>query len=922
MNNQFESRDYGYTVISRFEEVLRGVIANYTDIMSGEFVEYIPNGVIEAARSREEDITSIIDLLENIDFIHLKEIMIYKNNYEGIINSTILDVDSFVPIMDSLYGLRCKIAHIRNVFTNTDFNFLVDESLRINDALIERNDQFPLFVNSLINEPIGLIKKTPLEFFSDEIEILNNLPMADYEFEGGFVGRGDDVESLIKMMKTDRFHVITVAGAGGVGKSALVIKTVNEVLQRKLISYDFIVWVSAKENRLSYLGIEDIEPTLKDYDELLDTILGVTGLYNEEYENDTAKKEKDINTLFDSCERVLIVIDNLETITDDRIINFIIDYHPNVFFIITSRRGLGQVERRYDLKELKERDAIHLFRVICKEKGLDSLSRADEKTISKYVRKVYCYPLAIKWVLGQAAIGKDISSIIESIDEQSSDISRFCFEQVFSELNENARVILYVLCLQNEARPQGILKYISNLNEDVFGDTIQNLIILSLVLPEQRPNKESHEINSFYSLLPLTRGYVKAQLDRDGETRARIQERMITVENTLEEADRARVQYRYSLSNYGAITEEEKLAAVLAQTAYQKHQMGSYDDAVEFFKRAINIAPSFAPIYRNWAMIESMEQHWSDADELMNKASKLSPEDPQIWLVWGNIKRKSERIKEAYTFYEKALKLSPHDNTVLNAYAQTVSRMGDYERADELFKEALGLFEGVSHTKHLIINHSSIAENLRKWSESLYNDRNYNSALEKLSEAKESIEIVLDIDNEDAKAKDTYANICIMQGRIYGKLGDIDSAISTYNCAIDCTDNSTRIKTLKLHARAVLQMIDLLIKDEKVNLAKECLQKEERQLKRIHDTVIGDQYKRIKEKLQDVQLIHGRIATVNYEKKYMVIESAPDYTDRYLGFFNECKEFISRDEDYINQEVAFAPAEEGDKKLAKGIIFV
>ena len=142
------------------------------------------------------------------------------------------------------------------------------------------------------------------------------------------------------------------------------------------------------------------------------------------------------------------------------------------------------------------------------------------------------------------------------------------------------------------------------------------------------------------------------------------------------------------------LVEEEKVASMLAQTAYQKYQAGSYLDAIETFRKAVDIAPRFASIYRNWAIVESTESHWAEADVLMEKASKLGPNDTQIWLVWGNIKRRSDKIKEAYSYYEKAYKLSPKDNVVLNSYAQAISRLGDYGRADKLYREALELREG------------------------------------------------------------------------------------------------------------------------------------------------------------------------------------------------------------------------------------
>jgi len=135
------------------------------------------------------------------------------------------------------------------------------------------------------------------------------------------------------------------------------------------------------------------------------------------------KKEAEVNTIFDLYNRILIVIDNLETITDERIINFVLDAHPKIKILITSRKGLGQVERRYDLKQLKENEAIYLFRQVSKDKQIDSLVKLDDDTIRIYANRVSCYPLAIKWVIGQVAMGKDINSVIDSIHETTSVLS-------------------------------------------------------------------------------------------------------------------------------------------------------------------------------------------------------------------------------------------------------------------------------------------------------------------------------------------------------------------------------------------------------------------------------------------------------------------------------------------------------------------
>ncbi len=922
MKLKFEARDYGYTVIARIEKILRDRCVEKLGIITDGF-DIIPKGVLTAAQKRENEIVDIETLMENIDFIHIKEILLYKDNYSYVMDITKVSKNVFEELMQSLYELRIKIAHIRSYFTNTDLNNLIDETKKINHGMIEPDERLDKFIENLLEAPQDLATKVPIEFYEDEYteKIINNLPIADYEYEGGFVGRNDDEEKIIKMLKSNMHRVITIAGAGGVGKSALALKIVNDIIRDNIIEYDFVVWVSAKENKLSYLGIEDLEPTLKNYDELLDTILNVVGFDADNYGEDNKKKESDINDLFDACNRGLLIIDNLETITDERIINFILDSHPNVNFIITSRRGLGQVERRYDLKELKEKDAIHLFRIICKEKGLQELQTADESLIRSYVKKVYCYPLAIKWVLGQAALGKDIMCVIDGINEQSSDISKFCFEQVFSELSLEAKSILYALCLDNEAVPKGVLKYISNLDDISFEDCIHDLLIVSLILPEQKVNKQNGEINSYYSLLPLTRGYVKVELDKNRDVKSKLQERTVTVETTLEEAERAKVQYRFSLSNFGATTEEEKIASMLAQTAYQKYQAGNYLDAVETFKKAVNIAPRFASIYRNWAIIESMESHWAEADALMEKASKLNKDDTQIWLVWGNIKRKSDKIKEAYNYYEKAYKLSPKDNVVLNSYAQAISRLGDFQRADKLYKEALELVEGIPHNKHLIINYTSIAENLKKWAEALIEDRDYVQAAKKIHDALDAIQKVLRIDRNDYKAKELHMDILYTYATVYDKQKDYEKALNILKKLVELPFN--RYREIEYHNRAVLLIINVYFTIDKYDEARTVLEKEERNLRRISKGAIADRYKRICEKLaKEENRKKGRIIRYSAEKKFIIIESESSPGLTYLTFLSAFKEYIQLSDDILGREVTFVGVEDNGKRYAQHVCFV
>lgn len=773
MDAPFNRRDIGYTIISRFEEAFRCLLVNKLPIIFGSYQEGIPQGVIDKAKDRTskthwEDAS---DFLEDIEFPDLKDIVSYNNLYKKIFPESELTKDLFDHIMDELYYLRCKIAHIRGYFNSLDLDKLLENSKKVADCLGQYGKEFLNFTKILEEHPGKVVIPMPLEFSCDYFKasgIPNNVPTPDYEYEGGFVGREADIKKVISLLEADRYPVVTISGAGGVGKTALAQRIIQKILEHQKIIFDGIVWLSAKETQLSYLGIEDVEPTVKNYEQLLDTISETLGFGVLDSSKDNI--ESDVNTIFSLFPHMLIVIDNLETITDERIINFILEANPQRKILVTSRKGLGQVEIRHDLKQLSEKEAIYLFRHISRDKGIESLAKLDDNIIKNYVKKVSCYPLAIKWVIGQVAKGKDINVVIESINEKTSDISRFCFEQIYFGLSLVAKKIICALSYFDEPPAAGILNYVVNIeSKEEFEDGIQELILISFVIPEQHKDNQGM-LSTKYNLLSLTRGYVRQQLDKESVLKRDIEDRLRSVQLTIEEAERAKKQYRFSLFNLGAITDEEKVAAVLATSAYNKYQAGRYRDALEDYKKAAEIAPCFSSVYRNWAVMESKEGHQIEADKLMAKAAGLNKKDPQIWHTWGNMKRREDKMKDALEMYEKAYAIAPGDFVIHNALGQAKARLGDHAEADKLFRKVFHKESTLdSSRKHEIINLASLAENLKHWSGVLLNDRNYAEAENKIKEALDFCEKLIELDKNDPKSINLFQEILIEIGFFYRK---------------------------------------------------------------------------------------------------------------------------------------------------------
>ena len=914
----FNRRDLAYTIITRFEEAFRLFISEHLMFMYPRFTTGIPLGIIDKIKYRDIDckFDDCIEALEQSDFSDLKEIVIFQNSYATFFSKSSLTQKQFDEYFGELYDLRCKIAHTKP-FSFIELDKLIELTEIIGSEIGSSGKDFLKYLSSLKKDPSKVvILDIPVNFGEGNCECNtpNNVPTPDYEYEGGFVGRKNDIEQIKKLLLGDLHRVISITGAGGVGKTSLASKVVDEIVLKEKNKFDYIIWLSAKDKKLSYLGIEDVAPTVKDYEELLDIILEVTGFFDDQLT--IKEKENNVNSILDMCNNMLIIIDNLETITDEKIKNFILDCHPHVKILITSRKGLGQVNRVYELKELQELEAVYLFRLICRDKNLNSLSTLSDKTIKKYVNKVSCYPLAIKWLIGHAAKGKSLDDIIASINEDSSDITKFCFEQIYCELSMNAQKILCALSCFDDPPSSGILNFVVNINQENFEDGINELILVSLVVPEQYEN-EQNSLCVRYVLLPLTRGFVNNQLDKDSLLRRTIQDRLTKVRQTNEEADKAKKQYRFSLSNMGAVTEEEKVAAMLLQSAKQKYQDGLYEQASADYKQAQKIAPDFPAVYRNWSVMESKERHYVEAEKLMKKAAGLNPKDPQTWLTWGTMQMKSDDIEGALEKYTEAYKLDQKDYVILNALGQAKSRLGNHKEADDLFKSALNSVSTGSSRKHEIINRTSIADNLRRWSEVLKNDRNLELAEEKLFEALENIDIAYNLDKTDAYTITFNSKINLEIAYLY-KNKNSEKALFYFKNAI--IKNPIQQKAKNNTVRAINEITNILFRQNQLDEIDNYISVE------LFDFIEKDP--RWTDKIQEIQTkikskpISGVIIHVNIERKFCIIQINTPYDNTYLGFLNNFIS-LSKEERYKlkGRSVNFVPVEQNDKRIATMISF-
>lgn len=231
-----------------------------------------------------------------------------------------------------------------------------------------------------------LFKKFSLLIQDKQIQLSNQLQEIETKdshnllrHEGNFIGRIDTINKIEKLLQTDNY-LISVIGAGGIGKTALA----KEICFRNLKRFKNKIWfcnLSDTVNSSEFItGITNELP-----------LITKTGI------NDLNSLAKAVNELG----RCLIVLDNFEQLKKytDAIYNGLIARTPNVKYLVTSRIVLGlPQEQEVHLGPLDYPfEGIQLFEQQAKLKNIDfSITNENKQTVSEIIDQVEGFPLLIQ----------------------------------------------------------------------------------------------------------------------------------------------------------------------------------------------------------------------------------------------------------------------------------------------------------------------------------------------------------------------------------------------------------------------------------------------------------------------------------------------------------------------------------------------
>lgn len=661
--------------------------------------DFAPVGLPGEAYLDEADLqnTLVKYVHEKIDFLLAYHNLSIEN--EQRLFGILYVAPSAVPIVTSKDGAYERDGRFKKAFAEAVW--LVRSGSRSRPASQEE-------LRALLRDrqrPSASLSPTHQVWPSDsEPPVHHNLPRPNFV---NFIGREAEIRDIRKALAHDRAWVVSIEGIGGVGKTALAQKIALDLVSQAFRSgesqWKFVIWVSAKESVLdSDAQVEQVEPGFRNLDQLIEVVLQVTGFLDEESSTEERLEEaKEVLKTFPS----LLVVDNLETVSDKGIEEFVVDHLPAPSkAIITSRhRTAHRGGFTIPLKGMDEEQGVQLLREAALHQGSSVIESASRSKLSEIIRLTGGIPLALKLVVGQTALGANLDVVIDRLmHNRSAPILDFCFDEVYRDLVPGSKRLLGALAQFEWPATLEEAAMISGIAHRRASRCIEPLVRLSLV--EERFDDSRRA--QVYSLLPLTRNFADRQARDLGDfyqgARKRLALYVLKREQLLEKSVDVE-----SIHEGRHETDLERIGAKLAEQAEQEYQAGHYKRAIDLLGQAETLAPRLALVHQVWAYIERRESHTQLAREHYQRAVELDPRNQEYHRYWASFEAQFGRYKEAIRIFREALLLdrgsvqAQHGlaNALLRRARQLKRQPGRREEANNMLFEALGVIDGAFESK-------------------------------------------------------------------------------------------------------------------------------------------------------------------------------------------------------------------------------
>lgn len=554
-----------------------------------------------------------------------------------------------------------------------------DSTVKVDDAVVLSSliDNFSM---QLPEDELNTSENTPQFAIED-----GNYFLLEKGFES-FIGRENVKRKLIESITGDpRIWIINVHGPGGVGKSALVNYITHELYNKK--EFEAILQLTAKDKLLTSTGIKQCGRTLYSLENLLDNIL--SHYWGELPES--LDKKIEIAT-FILCEyKALIILDNMETVEDGRILQFIqkLPIENKSKILITSRTQTGGWELPFPLSELGSSEVEEFIKIRSRE--LSIAFPVDTNTCAKVKEATGGLPLAIQWILGSFTQEQSIDKIIDFSRKKESPVLEFTFGNIWRLLSADTKTVLAIMPIFDSPPTIQQISIALDYPSEKVESCLQELIKMTLI------TKVTQEQTGrvIFVALPITLNFALNKLGEMEELEVSCRKRFqkFTHEMALHAVDIHTFQGRFE--RYGIESDNEKKAALLCQRGESAMFAGNTEDAELRFKEARDLAPRSAYVYAMSASYELSRNRISNALSYIDEALKRKTKKNSS--LCYTIKSRIHEAQRDYIGKEKALNIavssSPDDHFIRHQFGVTLSKNRKPEEAIEQFNKIISVEE-------------------------------------------------------------------------------------------------------------------------------------------------------------------------------------------------------------------------------------